>query len=63
MLVDALLIGLPDGNNGIPGEIFELRKHFLGHLSDTIFNKPGVFVRGKEARNGLSGTVSEVIPW
>jgi hypothetical protein len=47
VLVDALFVRLFDGDHGIPGEILKFRENFLRHLADTVFNKAGIFVRGK----------------
>jgi len=47
VLVDTLLVGLLDCDHGIAGKVREFSQDFLGHFTDTVFNKPGILVRGE----------------
>jgi hypothetical protein len=48
---DALLVCLFDGNHGTTSQAFEFCEYFLCHLMNTVFNKPWIFMRGKDHRS------------
>ena len=47
MLVNALLVGLLDCDDGVTCKVLEFRKNFLGHFPYTVFDESRIFVRGK----------------
>ena len=62
MLGDAFFVGLPDCDDRISRKLLKFHKEFFGHLTDTIFIKPRIFVRGKHDMTFCSGTISKIIP-
>lgn len=62
MLGDAFFVGLPDCDDRISRMLLKFHKEFFGHLTDTIFIKPRMFVRGKHDMIFCSGTISKIVP-
>ena len=47
VLVNALFIGLFDRDHGISGKVYEISEYFFCHLTNTVFDKPGILMCSK----------------
>ena len=60
MLVNTLLVGLLDRDNGISGKVLEFSQDFLCHLPHAVFNKARIFMRGEDHMS-LIATLQEFV--